>query len=328
MLSEQAFWKAASGRTLSGAYLLFGPEELTKLMAIDRVIALLEPAGKELNYRIVKPADRKALLYEGTQLPFFDSLRVLRLREWDKGLATDIAESDVLTRIDPATVLIIEMRGEEKTDPLYKWFLKNAKARMVCFDTFTEDRAVNFLQREAALKQVTLDRRTALSLIALCGVDGFRLRNEFSKAADLVGPGGTVTNEVLEKVVSPSVEAEAFTILDLLVEGKKKQGLLLLEQDLRKDPRSLPFSYAGLFLSRLKPMLRARLLLDAGKKPQEVINALGGGYYYQKTVAQAQKRTAAELRRAITAFSAVDTNTKLGIADADESLMLAIYKTF
>ena len=328
MLSEQAFWKAMSDRALSGAYLLFGEEELTKLMAVERVIGLLDPAGKDLNYQIIKPADKKALLYACTQLPFFDSLRVLRLREWDKGMAASMTEDDTLKKIDPDTILLIEMRGEEKTDPFYKWFSKNAKERMVFFGVLSEERALNFLQREAALRQVRIDRRTAVKLLDLCGTDGFRLKNEFSKAADCVGPGGTVTEQVLIKVVSPSQEAEAFTILDLLVDGKKKQGLALLERDLHKDPRGLPFSYAGLFLSRLKPMLRARLLLDQGKKPNEVVTSLGGGYYYQKIVASAQKRTAEQLRKAITAFSEVDTNTKLGIADPDESLMLAIYQSF
>ena len=328
MLSEQAFWKAAADRSLSGAYLLFGEEELTKLMAVERVMALLDPVGKDLNYLVIRPGDKKELLYACTQLPFFDTLRVLRLREWDKGQAGSMTEDDTLRRVDPATVLLIEMRGEEKTDPFYKWFAKNAKERMVYFGAFSEDRALNFLQREAALRSVRLEKRTAQKLIALCGTDGFRLRNEFSKAADAVGPGGTVTEEILLRVVSPTREAEAFTILDLLIEGKKKQGMYLLEQDLHKDPRSLPFSYAGLFLSRLKPMLRARLLLDQGKKPAEAVNALGGGYYCQKIVAQAQKRTAAELREAITAFSEVDTNTKLGTADPDESLVLAIHQSF
>lgn len=328
MLSEQAFWKAAGERSLSGAYLLFGEEELTKLMAVERAVGMLDPAGKDLNYQIIHPVNGKELLYACTQLPFFDSLRVLRMREWSKSEATAITEGDALNKTDPATVLLIEMRGEEKTDPFYKWFLKNAKTRMICFCAFDESRALNFLQREAALRQVTLERRTASRLLELCGTDGFRLKNEFSKAADAVGPGGTISEEILLKVVSPSREAEAFTVLDLLVEGKKKQGLWLLEQELHKDPRGVPFSYAGLFLSRLKPMLRARLLLDAGKKPNEVTTALGGGYYYQKIVASAQKRGAEELRRAITAFSEVDTNTKLGTADADESLVFAIHSAF
>lgn len=328
MLTEQLFWKATGERALSGAYLLFGEEELTKRLSVDRVIDLLDPAGKDLNYQVVRPADKKELFHMCTQLPFFDSLRVLRFREWDKGQAESMTEDDTLLRVDPATVLLIEMRGAGKTDPFYKWFLKNAKERMVPFLPFNEDRAMRFLDREAALAGVKADRNALKKMVTLCGTDGFRLKNEFSKARDLVGPGGTVTEEVIDKVVSPTLEAEAFEILDLFMEGKKKQGLMLLEKYLRADPRSVPFSYAGVFLSRLKPMLKARLLLDEGKKSAEVTAKLGGGYYYQKIVAQAQKFTASQLRNAINAFSQVDTNTKRGIAAADETLELAIHKSF
>lgn len=328
MLTEQQFWKATGERTLSGAYLLFGEEELTKRMAVDRVITLLDPAGKDLNYQVIKPADRKELFYACTQLPFFDSLRVLRLREWDKGQAASMTEDDTLKRVDPATILIIEMRGADKNDPFYKWFLKNAKERMVPYLPLSEDRAMNFLDRQAAEAQITMDRSARQKMIQLCGTDGFRLKNEFSKVRDAVGPGGAVTEDVLARIVSPTVEAEAFEILDLFMAGKKKQGLFLLEKDLRADPRGVPFSYAGIFLSRLKPMLKARLLLDKGKKPAEAAAALGGGYYYQKIAADAQKYTAEKLREAITAFSLVDTNTKTGAADADETLELAIHKTF
>ena len=328
MLPENMFWKATSARALSGAYLLFGEEELTKLMSVEHIVGLLDPAGKDLNYQVIKPADKRALLYACTQLPFFDSLRVLRLREWDKGTAQSITEDDTLKKIDPATILLIEMRGTDKSDLFYKWFLKNAKERMVPFQALTQKRVFDLLEHEAKLRQVKLGSRVMQRFMDTCGTDGFRLRNEFSKAADAVGPGGTITEEVLRKFVSPTAEAEAFTILDLLVEGKRKQGLMLLTQALKKDPKGAPFSYAGLFLSRLRPVLRARLLLDQGKKPAEVIALFGRGYYGEEIVASAQKRSAAELRRAITVFSEVNTNTVLGTADSEESLVLAIHESF
>lgn len=329
MKTENEFWRETNARTISGAYLLFGEEALTRIMAVEHVMELLDPVSRELNYQVIKPADKEALLYECTMLPFFDSMRVLRLREWNKGMAESFTEDDTLLRTDPATVLLIEMEGEEKSDLIYKWFMKNAKARMVPFDPLEPERACNMVQREAALRQVNLNRRTALKLIELCGTNGFRLKNEFSKAADMVGPGGTVTEEVLLKYVNPSMEAEAFAILDLLMEGKRKQGMALLTQDLKKNPKGAPFAYAGLFLSRLKPLLQARRCLDQGKKPYEVVKELNGNpYYLQKIVAQAQKYSEAQLRRAITAFSEVNTNTLLGNAEAEEGLMLAVHSLF
>ena len=332
MMSEQAFWKAADSRSLSGAYLLFGEEELTKQLAVNKVISLLDPAAKDMNLLTVKPSGARELQLLCTQLPFFDSLRVLLLREWDSGLAKELTEGKkgekcVLETVDAATVLLIVMRGEEKADAIFKWFEKNGAARAVHFAPLTEDRACGMLQREAAVRGVKLDKITARKLVSLCGTDGYRLKNEFSKAADSIAPGETVTEEVILRTVHPNPETTAFEILDLLLAGKRKQGMAFLERELRDDAGSA-FAYAGLFLSRLKPLLKARLLLDAGKKPAEAEKLLGGGYYYRRIVDEAQKRDAATLRSTIIAFAAVDSGTKQGTFRPEEGLLLAIQKLF
>lgn len=344
MTTEQEFWKMTSSRSLSGAYFLFGTEELTKQLAVNNVVGLLDEAGRDLNYQVIRPENAEALIEACAQMPFFDSLRVVLLREWDSGLASLLtggavdengepvkkkgAGKDAFSAIDPATVLLVVMRGENTKDAIYGWFLKNAKKRMVPFEPLDEGRAENLLMREAGLCGVRLDRPEAARIIKLCGTDGFRLKNEFSKAAGYAGPGGTVTKEIIDRVVTRTEEATAFEILDMLLEGKKKEGLRLLVNDLKTKGGSDPFAYAGLFLSRLRPMLRARILLDAGRNKNETARMLGGGYYYQKIAAQAEKTTSEALRAAIAAFSEVDIRTKQGVCSPEEGLTLAIHKSF
>lgn len=345
MMTEQAFWKAANSRSLSGTYFLFGAEELTKNLAVSNVVSLLDEAGRDLNYQVIRPNSVDELIEACNQMPFLDSLRVVMLREWDSGLASLLTggavdangepvkkknagnAKEAFRLVDPATVLLVVMRGENTKDAVYGWFLKNAKERMVFFDPLTEDRAANMIAREAALRGVTISKADALYIVHLCGTDGYRVKNEFSKAADYAGPGGTVTKAVIDTVVTRTEEATSFEILDMLLAGKKKAGLRLLVGDLKAKTGD-PFAYAGLFLSRLKPMLRARVLLDSGKNKAEAARILGGGYYYEKIVAQAASMNKEELVAAISAFSEVDIHTKQGVCSPEEGLTLAIHKSF
>ena len=61
-MTEKELYDRTNARTLSGAYLLEGAEELTKQQAIDRVTALLDPGFVDLNLKRAKEPDVNAVL--------------------------------------------------------------------------------------------------------------------------------------------------------------------------------------------------------------------------------------------------------------------------
>lgn len=186
---------------------------------------------------------------------------------------------------------------------------------------------MNMLLREAGLKNVGLSRSVAGLLADRVGYDAYRLRNEFSKAADFVGPCGEVTEAVLDSVVTPTAEFQVFELLETLLAGRRAQGLTMLRQALQQGENAL--GLAAFLCGRLKLILTAREHLETGKTPEAAAKLLGGSpYAAKKAVQSAQKRTAAQWRQVLKAFELVDIQTKQGLAKDSDALLLAVISQF
>ena len=325
-VNESEFYKATQSRALKGPYLLHGEEELTKTEAVARVKGLLDPGVLALNCQSLNDPDADTLLSAADQLPFFDELRLILVEKWEDALIEALERQDRLLRMADTTVVLFVHRGEcRRTNRLFKALAP--ENRVVAFEKLTGDRAVNRLLRESALKNVGLSRAAAQVLIDRVGFDAYRLRNEFSKAADFAGPGGAVTVEVLDRTVTPSPEYDAFKMLDALLDGKRKKGYAMLLNAL--DRGETPMSLAGFLEGRLKLILTAREQLDRGLDARAAARQLPGSpYAAQIAVKNAQKRTVEDLREAVIAFSAVDGYIKQGLYKDQDALLLAVLNTF
>ena len=56
-MNESELYKRTNAKTLAGAYLFEGAEELTKQQAVDRITALLDPGFSDLNLKRQKEPD-------------------------------------------------------------------------------------------------------------------------------------------------------------------------------------------------------------------------------------------------------------------------------
>ncbi len=325
-VNESEFYKATQGRSLKGPYLLHGEEELTKAAAVARVKKLLDPGVLDLNCQTLRDPDAETLLSAADQLPFFDELRLILVESWDAALVEALEQRNRLLRMADTTVVLFVQRGEcPKTNRLFKALAP--ENRVVAFEKLTMERAVNMLMRESALKNVDLSKAVAQTLVDRVGFDAYRLKNEFSKAADYAGPGGTVTVAVLNETVTPSPEYDAFEMLDALLDGKRKKGYAMLLNAL--DRGESPMSLSGFLEGRMKLILTAREHLDRGLDPRSAARQLPGSpYAAQIAVKNARKQTADQLRRAVAAFAAVDGQIKQGIFRDRDALLLAVMNTF
>ncbi len=325
-VNESEFYKATQSRALKGPYLLHGEEELTKAEAVARVKKLLDPGVLALNCQSLRNPDAETLLSAADQLPFFDERRLILVESWDDALIEALEARNRLLNLADTTIVLFVCRGEcRRTNRLFKALAP--ENRVVAFEKLNMERAVNMLLRESALKNVGLNKATAQTLVDRVGFDAYRLRNEFSKAADYAGPGGAVTVDVLNDTITPSPEYDAFEMLDALLDGKRKKGYSMLLNAL--DRGESPLSLSGFLEGRLKLILTARELLDRGLDPRAAARQMPGSpYAAQIAVKNAQKRTCGELRRAVAAFAAVDGYIKQGIYKDQDALLLAVLNTF
>lgn len=325
-MNETEFYQATKNGALHGAYLLVGEEELTKQEAINRVEERLDPGFKDLNRQTLQAPSAQDVLAACGQLPFFDAFRMVLVKDWDKDTADALCKKDAILFLPETTVLLLVQRGEsKKTDPFFK--LLSKQNRVVAFEKLTQDRAVNMVMREAGLRNVGINRGTAMRLVDMVGLDAYRLRNEFSKAADYAGRNHEVTEEILSLVVTPTTEFTVFAMLEALLAGKKKQGVAMVEDALKNGESAM--GLAAFMAGRLKLILTAREYLDMGKSADATVKLLGGSpYAAKKAVQSAQKRTASSLRQAVAAFERVDVMTRQGLASDSDALLLGIFSHF
>ncbi len=328
-MTEKELYDRTNARTLSGAYLLEGAEELTKQQAIDRIVSLLDPGFIDLNLKRAKEPDVSAVLDAAHAVPVFDALCVTIFTDFDdaalyEGLETRKALDVLFAPTDAITLFV--RRGSAKETDFVRLFKE--KGRVVSFEPFSEDRAREMCMRLCAKRGVRLDRPEAFQLVDMAGTDAYRLQNEVSKLCDYVGSGGTVTRDVLKAVVTPSVEYEIFPMLNALLAGNKKTAMRMLTEAIH-DGQENPLRVATFLEGRLKQMLIAKELLEEKRPRPEILKMLGGNpKAAEMTMKNAQKFPLDRLKAAVAAFARINADMKQGILNESDALILAIYKSF
>ena len=328
-MTEKELYDRTNARTLSGAYLLEGAEELTKQQAIDRVTALLDPGFLDLNLKRVKEPDINAVLDAAHAVPVFDALCVTIFTDFDdaalyEGLETRKMPDALFAASDAVTLFV--RRGSAKETDFVRLFKE--KGRVVSFEPFSEDRAREMCVRLCARRGVRLDRPEAFELVDMVGTDAYRLQNEISKICDYVGSGGTVARDVLKKVVTPSVEYEIFPMLNALLAGNKKTAVRMLTEAMKSGQEN-PLRVATFLEGRLKQMLIAKELMEEKRPRPEILKTLGGSpKAAEMTLRNAQKFPLSRLKAAVAAFARINADMKQGLINESDALILAIYRSF
>lgn len=328
-MTERELYDRTNARTLSGAYLFEGAEELTKQQAIDRIVSLLDTGFIDLNLKRMKEPDLNAVLDAAHAVPVFDALCVTIFTDFDDAALYEGLEKrgalDALFASSDAITLFVR-RGSAKETAFVRLFKE--KDRVVSFEPFSEDRAREMCMRLCAKRGVRLDRPEAFQLVDMVGTDAYRLNNEISKLCDYVGSGGTVTRDVLKTVVTPSVEYEIFPMLNALLAGNKKTAVRMLTEAIR-DGQENPLRVATFLEGRLKQMLIAKELMEDKRPRPEIIKTLGGSpKAAEMTLKNAQKFPLDRLKAAVAAFARINADMKQGLINESDALLLAIYKSF
>ncbi len=324
-MDENAFFKAIREGALRGAYLLHGEEDYSKERAVRQCMALAGEAAREMNVQQMKAPAADAVIAACETLPFFDRLRIIVVQELS---AEEEARLAPYAKKTPESALLLVVRRglALKTGALFKAL--EPEGRVVEFPRCDQGRAVAFLAKRAGEFGALLDRPTAVHLADVAGLDMAALENALLKLAAYVGPGRPITREAIAACITPSPEYSVFQILECLVAGNLRQGLAMLQSELRSGGQS-SLQVASFLEGRAKQMLAARQMLARRLPEQQIIRALGGSpYAAKKTVAAARRCAMERLETAVVAFAGVDAQLKQGLLREDDALLLAIYRSF
>jgi DNA polymerase III subunit delta len=209
-------------------------------------------------------------------LPFFGSgHRVVLVRDCTLlGSKTDAAGTALAARIDaglPSDVtLILEATAVDKRTRLAQVCM--AKGRVLEFAQATrEAETAEFVGERFRLAGVRADRAAVTALLALLPSDSGILSSEVRKLTTYVGERKHVTVEDVAAIITRSRETVVFELTDRLGQ-RDVAGALAALRDLIHQGQS-GIGIVMLVAARLRLLLVARALLDAGEIPASLCRA-------------------------------------------------------
>ena len=313
------FFKLLDKGDPSGAYLLHGTEEFVKESAVSAACGMIPEDMRAFNLNVLYDAGLDRIIEACETLPVFVPRNVVIVRELSSSV--DAARlTEYCSTVSSSTLLLIVKKGKlEERSALLKHFVKLDRA--VEFSELSETEVIKWCMKTAVKQGAALDQNTARLFVGLVGVDMTNVRNELQKAIDIVGPGGTITPDIISLTTVSNIEYKLFSTLDLFTAGKVKDGMTALKALLEQD-RDAPLSIAGFLESRFRLMLIGRLLMDRGLGPKAAANKMdGSAYANEKACRAAVKYSAEELTKLVSDISLVGYNRITGGEDPVDAVL-------
>jgi DNA polymerase-3 subunit delta len=184
--------------------------------------------------------------------------------------------------------------------------------------------AINeWIMRVSAERGVAFDPGAAAALASFVGPNTVMLATEIEKLGTFAN-GRKVTADDVRQLSPHSREANVFTMVDAVVEGRLDVALRLL-RELLAGGATPPYVMAML-VRQYRNLILARDLLSKGTPPFDIGRQLGinAEYAIRKVVDQANRYSAAALERAYRRLLAADVAVKRGEVDEEPALELLV----
>ena len=241
-----------------------------------------------------------------------------------KGVGSDIGEwKDLANYIKemPSTTVLVLIDGEVKgKNPLLN--LLAPLARVKAFSLLRERELSDWILKRVRLNNGTISNKAINLLIDLVGGDLWTMSSEIDKLL-AYNAGRKITEDDVRQLTSCSREANIFTLVDAVIEGKTKLAQQLLHQLLNNGAAA---SYImSMIIRQFRLIVRAKDL-HRGIPLSEARNRLGisSDYGLEKVLSQSKAYNMERLKTAYHKLLETDIAIKTGKYDGDLALDLLI----
>lgn len=249
---------------LLSAYLAVGPDELKRKEAIGRLKAKVAGPFEAFNLEDIEAApdlEPAQVTQSLNTLPMGADFRVVVIENAEK-LPKPVSEAIVsyLADPNPGCVLCLTATTLAKTTRLYKAVAKvGSKAIIDCAAKKGRD-LPPYVQKLARAHNLTIASDAATELVARVGESSTMLDTQLAGLAALLGGGGNVTLDLVEKNVARVVEVKPWEFLDRLSQRDLVRSLQLL----RLLEGNSAIGLVSLITGRVRELVCARSLAKRG----------------------------------------------------------------
>lgn len=330
MKSGEFFEQIKQGE-LEGCYLLHGEEEYAKDRALEQLIGSMDETLRDFNLNSLEQAEAEEVIEACEMLPVMVDKRIVLVRD-DSFFALSDGKAkiimDYLPQQNPMTCLVFVLRGKaDARKGLYKAIDK--MGNVVNFERYNENEAARWAVSFAKKQGVTLSGSLAMRLVGMTSREMGRLAGETQKLCDFAGEGGSITAEMIEESVAPNMKYTVFEMLEHFVAGRLGQGLLMLDDTIKREGAGALISMIAFFATRIQSMWIGRLALDRGESAAQAQKSIGGNSYAAKKSLEAARRfSTEELSAALEELANLDYGIKRGQVKGRETFERILLETF
>ncbi len=311
---------------LSGAYLLFGEEAYLKqhYLSLCRQSLIADPSLAAFNHvRLEEEHATPAALLDAIMTPpVFAEQKLIELHSvaWDSLSESDLAAwTDALSELDDVSdaVLICYANSEELdggTERAPSKLLVDLAEHMipVRFPRQTDLQLGKWIFRHFQAADISASSDLCHAMLCHCGRDMYALSGEIEKViAYLKAHGRTeLSAEDIPLLCCRQVEEDAFAFANAILDGATAAAFALLGE--KKARREKPELILGSIAKVCCELAKIRLLSDCGLSQADIAARMGRMHAYKISLyqKQAQKRTSAQLERAVLLCEQADLSLK------------------
>jgi len=304
-------------------YAILGEEPFARAQALhalrEGVLGDADPDLALSSYEGAEVAEPAGLLDELRTPPFLAPRRLV-IVENATPLVTRAAEALVgyLGKPSRTGVLALALPKLAKNTRLYKAI---AKVGMVVGCEAPRDyHLAKWIMARSRAHGKRLVGDTATKLAEYIGVNLPVIDQALLKLSLYVGDRDTITGDDVDALIEDLPVTTIFKLTDAV--GSKSPGRALRLLDNLLAQNNEPSYIVSMIRWALERLIMARTLLDQGLSPPEIGKTLRmqPGFFLDKTLEQARKRSSAELRRGFALLLEADLATKTSVANPRDLL--------
>jgi DNA polymerase-3 subunit delta len=176
------------------------------------------------------------------------------------------------------------------------------------------------LVEQAERREARLGREASEVLVERVGLNKWNLESELEK---LLLVKKEVTEDDVREVIPASLQAEIFSVLGALAQGKRAEAIEGVSKLLEEG--NSEFYVLSMMAYQFKVLFMVRAGIDRGKRQFEVVKETGiKQYAVQKSWEVAKRKPAAFWRAALTRVLATDFAIKQGRVDAKTGVLMLV----
>lgn len=231
-MQEKDLKASVKSGSLSPIYFLYGEEPYLVAHYADLIANTAVPADDlaAFNRHVF---DGTALSVDALEaaveaMPLMGDHTCVWVKDYDAGAAnaaTTERMKAILAKAEEPCVLLFSVTAfspDMKKNAKWKAFLKEVDKRgvSVCFEHRSVSDIAAILMRGAQKRGAVLSRPIATAMVEQCGSDLFLLNNELDKLCAVVGEGGEITAQIVEKVAVRQLDASVYELSKALLQKR------------------------------------------------------------------------------------------------------------